>query len=256
MKKLILVFLPILILTVSSPAFPSRGEDAAACFLKGNEAYQQGDYEKARALYEKILALGIRNGEVYYNLGNTYFRLGQIGRAIQNYLSARTFTPRNEDLEANLKYARQEALDKIEPSPAGVFREIFFWYDRLNLRETTYAFLFCNLLFWTVLTLKLFRKTPFLNWLLALSALFSLTFAGTAATRIITLHLYRPAVIVSPTAGIRSGTDPKSDLLFILHDGAEVVVEKTRGPFALIRLPSGKRGWTRTDRIGMVCEEM
>lgn len=246
--------LPILLLTVllltPKIGIPAA-EDPLALFFKANESYQKGAYETARDLYTRILDRGMRNGSLYYNLGNTYFRLGRTGKAIENYLSAKEWIPRSEDLEANLRYAREERKDRIDSAASGsVLREIFFWYHRMSLPEMVRTFLLCNLIFWGTAAVRLFFRRPFLRGLLYISLLFGLTMGITAATRYIHTRLHQPAVIIVPETSVRSGMDPESTTLFVLHDGAEGWVDQTRDGWVLFRLPSGKKGWLKKDQVG------
>jgi hypothetical protein len=247
-KKTVLVLLMIL------TAWPMRAEanaDPATLFLKANESFQQGDYRTAQDLYQQLLDSGIKNGKVFYNMGNTLFRQGKIGAAIQNYLLARQFIPRNEDLEANLGYARQRAEDRIEPASSGGFWKLFFWYDRLAIKEMVWTFLICNILFWSGLALRLFIPRPAVTWLVLVSLVCGLTMGGTAATRMINENLQQPAVVIAREVSVRSGMDPENTILFTLHDGAEVSVEKINGDWSLIHLASGKKGWVRNEQIGL-----
>ncbi|HSA31118.1 MAG TPA: tetratricopeptide repeat protein, partial [Candidatus Omnitrophota bacterium] len=81
-------------------------EEPSAVFAKANTEYQQGRYEEAGGLYEQILESGQESGALYYNLGNSYFKKGQIGKAILNYERALDFFPRDADLQANYAFAR------------------------------------------------------------------------------------------------------------------------------------------------------
>jgi hypothetical protein len=225
--------------------------DPAAMFLRANDSYLQGDYPSAEVLYRKILDAGIRNGKVYYNLGNTLFRLGKTGEAIQNYLLAQQFLPRSEDLEANLGYARQKAEDRIEVSSSGALRDIFFWYNRLSVKEMAWIFLVCNILFWSGLTLRLFLPYSAVKWLVLLSLIGAVTMGGTAAVRVISEHREQPAVVIAREVSVQSGIDPESTTLFVLHDGAEVSVEKVSNDWSLIRFASGKKGWVKNEQLGL-----
>lgn len=196
-KKAVLVLLMIM---TAWPVGAETGADPATLFLKANESYQHGDYLIAQDLYHKLLDAGIRNGKVHFNLGNALFRQGKTGEAIQHYLLARQFMPRNEDLEANLGYARQQAEDRIEPASSGVLRKLFFWYDRLTVKEMAWAFLACNLFFWSGLALKLFVRRPAVNWLVLAPLLCGLTLGGTAAIRVLNEHLHQPAVVIAREA--------------------------------------------------------
>lgn len=248
MKKI--SYLILLMILMASPLLARTNTDLAGLFLKANEAYQQGDYPSAESLYRNILDAGIRNGKIYYNLGNALFRQGKTGEAIQNYLLAQQFIPRNEDLEANLGYARQKAEDRVEPS-AGVVRNILFWYDRLTLKEMTLLFLACNVLFWSGLIARLFFHSQAVTWLALLFFAVGITMAGTAAIRLLNEQNGPSAVIILREVPVRSGMDPESTTLFVLHDGAEVKVENRSGDWSLIRFASGKKGWVRNEQIGI-----
>jgi tetratricopeptide (TPR) repeat protein len=86
-------------------------------FELANAAYAKGDYEKAAGLYEQLLSGNEVSAEVYYNLGNAYYKSGKLGLAILNYERARKIAPEDEDILANLKLANQKTEDKIEAAP-------------------------------------------------------------------------------------------------------------------------------------------
>jgi Bacterial SH3 domain len=248
-EKLCLV---LLLLAATCPMRVHAADNPAATFLKANESYNQGNYASAEALYRKILDAGIKNGKVYYNLGNALFRQGKTGEAIQNYLIARQFIPRDEDLEANLRYARQKVSDRTETSsPSGSVGNIFFRDPGLSVKELVVIFLACNLLFWSGLGARLFSPRPATTWLVAASLVCGLAMGTTAAVRVIDERQSPPAVIITSEAQARSGMDPESDTLFVLHDGAEVNVEKESGDWSLIRSSSGKKGWVRKEQLGI-----
>ena len=78
-------------------------------FFQANTFYTQGQYKPAAEAYETVLQAGFASGNVYFNLGNAYFRNGQAGKAILNYERARRFLPSDPDLAANLQFARSLA---------------------------------------------------------------------------------------------------------------------------------------------------
>ena len=81
-------------------------QDIPSLLFKANEAYLAGNYPEAAELYQAIDMSGHLNGNIFYNLGNCYMRLGETGKAILNYKKARLLLPRDGDLKANLQYAR------------------------------------------------------------------------------------------------------------------------------------------------------
>ena len=101
-----------------------------AFFDEGNQRYQNGDFDGAVASYARILEAGLESGDLYYNLGNTYFKRGEIGPAILYYERARRLMPADEDLLANLALARQLTADEITPLPQfWLFRAVRWWVD-------------------------------------------------------------------------------------------------------------------------------
>ncbi len=107
MKPLkIFIFLNLLgwILIPLSYGGDQQHQDALAKFIQAGLAYKEGDYDQAVGLYQDILSLGLESGEVYYNLGNTYFKDGDLARAILYYERARRLIPRDGDLISNFQY--------------------------------------------------------------------------------------------------------------------------------------------------------
>ena len=145
-------------LTTNNETSVDQG-DAAQLFVDANKFYLDEQYRNAALRYERLVQSGLRNGEIYYNLGNTYFKLGMLGKAILHYRLAELYQPRNEDLQANLKYARQLTKDKIEPKQFISFlKEFCFWYSKLNLRELLIVFLIVHGLLWTLALMKIFMR--------------------------------------------------------------------------------------------------
>ncbi len=133
-------------------------------FLQANQAYKSGDFTAAAAGYEKLLAAGMSNGELLYNLGNAYFKKGDTGRAILNYRKAELFMPRDADLEANLQYALGQAQDKIDCGEGeSLLKTICFWYTKLSCRELCYVFLAVNAVFWLLFIVRLFFRADLLG---------------------------------------------------------------------------------------------
>src|SRR6202789_3473040 len=98
-----------------------------------------GDYRESAALLESLLADGFRNGAVYYNLGNAFFRAGEFGRSIAAYRKATTYRPRDPYLEANLQQALSVAPGRLPEPPAPWWRHVLFWNGWLSFPEKAYG---------------------------------------------------------------------------------------------------------------------
>src|SRR5262245_33802210 len=102
-------------------------------------AKSPADYRESAALLESLLSDGFRNGAVYYNLGNAYFRAGEYGRAIAAYRKAKPYRPRDPYLESNLRQALSVAPGRLpEPSPPW-WRHVLFWSNWLSFPEKARA---------------------------------------------------------------------------------------------------------------------
>jgi tetratricopeptide (TPR) repeat protein len=97
------------------------------------------EYRESAALLESLLADGYRNGAVYYNLGNAYFRAGEFGRSIAAYRKARPYRPRDPYLEANLRQALSVAPGRLPESPPPWWTHVLFWSGWISFPEKVYA---------------------------------------------------------------------------------------------------------------------
>ena len=128
----------------------SAGETAAAeagskerTFLRALEIFDSAktpaDYRESAALLESLLSTGYRNGAVYYNLGNAYFRAGEYGRSIAAYRQAKPYRPRDPYLEANLRQALSVAPGRLREPPTPWWRHVMFRAKPVPVPSTVYA---------------------------------------------------------------------------------------------------------------------
>ena len=108
-------------------SLPTDASEYLKEIVRANDLYSEKRYAQSAQAYESLINKDVRNGYLYYNLANTYIRMGKTGPAVLNYIHARKWIPRDENLEANLKFAIQQTWDKIEPPPPGTLSTFFFW---------------------------------------------------------------------------------------------------------------------------------
>lgn len=227
-------------------------EDVNSLFLKANQVYQEARYQEAAGYYAAVLAKK-ENGYLYFNLGNCYFKMSEIGQAVLNYRRAQRFIPRFEDLVMNLKYARQECRDKIEDkSYSQLLRTLFFWHYQLNRQELLICFLILNFLVFSLAGLRLYTQTDIVKWLLLLVGIVYLTSAVSLATRIYQDKFQQAGVVIGKEIAVRSGSDTSNVVLFKLHSGTELMVEKVKSGWLKIRLADGKIGWVQKSGVGII----
>lgn len=219
---------------------------------EADRSYQQGDYERAILLFQGVLKSGQVNGHLHYNLGNAYMRAGRLGPALQHYRIAEVYLPRDGDVEANLRFARDQRKEKSElPAPDALHR-ILFWSDALSPRELIIATLLLNVLFWGLLAVGRFRTAFNVKPLSALAAVATLLCGASAGLKHAHLADNPDAVVLEHEISARSGTDVRSVTLFTLKEGAEVKTQSVTPEWVQIDAGEGKRGWVERRFVGLI----
>jgi tetratricopeptide (TPR) repeat protein len=210
---------------------------------QANQLYNQNQFREAGKIYEQVIAGGRVNGHLYYNLGNAYFRMENLPKAILNYVKAQNLLPRNEDVEANLEYAVRQTVDLLDGRKPHALESVLFWARDLNLNEHRVALFWINLIFWIVLAVRLRLQSPSTqsarNIMLALLllALVSTGFRWHQETR------QSLGVILPQKIDVHSGWNTTTVVLFQLHQGALVSISQEKENWLEIELPNGRKGW-------------
>lgn len=215
---------------------------------EGDSAYMRDDFAAAIEIYETLLQNG-EAPEIYYNLGNSYYKSGDIARAILNYERALLLTPGNADIRANLEMARAKTIDKVTPVP-----EIFFvtWTKSLINCFSVDAWAKYGIAFFLLLLVSLalfffskqtpWKKAGFICGLIGL--VFTVLCNVFAAQQKSTLTQRNKAIIVAPSVTVRSTPSESGTSLFILHEGCKVEIkDNTMHEWKEITLEDGKVGW-------------
>ena len=219
-----------------------------------NQAYTEGDFEKAIADYEQILSQNLHSAALYYNLANAYFKQGKLGEALLNYNRASRIAPSDEDIRHNQAYAEKMTKDSIEKIP-----EFFLvtW-----LRQVRGA-LSCTA--WTVTSLVMLALALAMGLIYLLAQRMSLRKLGfytmaTAALLFIVTTIFaisernmlidrREAIVMSSAASVKSSPDRSATELFVLHEGTKVVIGEATEGWAEVRIADGRKGWIEEKRI-------
>ena len=226
-----------------------RGEPEEL-FLRANQAYDADDHDQAIRLYEQLIAQDVISGPIFYNLGNSYLRSGTLGQAIAAYRQAQSLSPRDEDVRANLDFARKSTKDAIAPRrPSPLVRTAFFWHFLFSRPELAIALAIFNLLFFASLIWRRYRlESEIARWCVGGFGLPVVALAISLLVR--TLLPVDVAVVIAEEMKVYSGISKDTVVRFALHEGTEAKLEEVSGDWALIALSDGKRGWVqRTDIV-------
>jgi tetratricopeptide (TPR) repeat protein len=215
----------------------------------------QSYYQQAIAGYEQLIAAGIYNAKLYYNLGNTYFRLNDLGRAILHYRRGLLLDPGNRQIQANLSYVRSRRVDQIEISgQRSLLHQLFFWQNELSVPTQGLLALTGYGLVWSCAFAHLFWRRAAWLWGVAGAAFFCLVFTASTLLTQYQHNTSRVGVIVAEEVVVRKGNGESytPQLPQPLHAGTEFVVLEERGSWLAIRLDNGTRGWIQRDSAALL----
>ena len=223
-------------------------DESTSLLQQGNQHYQTGEYQKAAEAYERILQIGQENWQVYYNLGNAYYKLRQPGKAILNYERARRLHPDHEDIRFNLDLANLLVADRIPEPPRSA---VLIWLESVLQFFSLEGSAALALIFWVALFAGLMmsmmsRQAKGQQWgrMLAWPAgLLFLVFAGLFAYQYYDAQTTSYGIVMAPRVSVRSSPSQDATEVFILHEGAKARFEEKTGDWRRIRLADGKVGW-------------
>lgn len=253
-------YLPIIILGFLLNFSLVTAQDTAGV-SSANEAYRSGNFKLSIEQYENTINQYLKEGkesaELYYNLGNSYFRDNQIGKAILNYERALLLEPGNSDIRHNLRFARTRIEDRIDVA-GNLFLTNWFNSVRDLFNSNTWGtmaiiffilFLICFgvYLFIRILWLK---KTAFYTGIVFLIFMIC---ANIFAFNQKNLRVNRETGIVMPAAiSVTTSPDSNSKELFQLHEGTKVTVRQTEGNWREIEIANGSVGWIKKENIEII----
>lgn len=219
-----------------------------------DDEYTKEHYQQAIKDYQEILQRGV-SAELYYNLGNAYFRSDNITQAVLAYERAHMLAPGNNNIRFNLEFARSKTIDKITPEP-----EFFFvtWYKSIvnftcvdNWARTglfSIIMVFVLVLFYLFGTKMVIRKIGFFGGVaFFLLFIFSTIFAFQQKYE---LKNRCGAIIISPSASIKKTPTISGNDEFVIHEGTRVdITDKTMRDWREVTLDDGRTGWLQTKQI-------
>jgi hypothetical protein len=225
---------------------------SGAQMAEASQLYEAGQFVEAAVAYQALAAAGVQDGTLYYNLGNAYFKAGDLGRAILNYRRAQVLLPRDPDVSANLQLARAQTTDKLEAEDGGALvlfvRRILIEWTTLDEAAAITLGLWALLCALVVTAILWPRGRQVLRYGIAAVAVLLVLGMLSVGIRVSEARS-SPAVVVVQSVEIHSG--PGVDYLaeFTLHAGAEVRVLEQRDNWARITLPGDLQGWAPSEAL-------
>jgi tetratricopeptide (TPR) repeat protein len=270
LPRLLKLFGAAVVLLVVMAPLPAAGlseADAQQLFEEANSQFRRGNelsrtnpiaakeaYRSAVIRFERIVEEGgVRNGRLLYNIGNAYFRLNDIGRAILNYRRAEQFIAGDANLAQNLRYARSRRVDQIEEKQeTQVLRTLLFWHYDLppGTRFSVFAAFFVA--FWGLASARLFFADRVRRAVVAAFGAIAAVLLGSLVLQAATGN--RDGVIVAEQVVARIGDGDSYEPRFNepLHAGAEFALVEDRGEWRQVELADGQRCWIPATATALV----
>ena len=224
-------------------------------FRAGNAFYEDREYDSAIVAYRRILDQGWESATVYFNLGNAYFRSGDLGRAVLYYLRAQRLSPGDDDIATNLAFARRFTsiqMEGVELNPiSSMMRRLVAPWTLTALAWWASA---CFIVLLFLLALR-FGFDVRRSWLRGLTAVWLVVVlvAFTLTTYKYQIDYLKPrAVLVADEVPVYSGPTEQSELELMGASGLIVEILKESGDFYNVQFENSRRGWIRKDAVMVV----
>ncbi|HUF76179.1 MAG TPA: tetratricopeptide repeat protein [Longimicrobiales bacterium] len=236
-------------LTAVAVAAPSAASAQGELFEQGNQLYQQEDFAGAIDAYQAVLSAGWEGAALHYNLGNAYFKTGELGRAILEWERALVLEPGDPDALANLELARSLTADAVEPLPRFWLFALVDWWVTLIPRALLRGLVAGA---WLALAAGiglrvLTRGEGAARWggrVAVASGVLVLVLGTNLLVRELGIGRAERAVVLADAVPVRSAPADQDDLtLFEIHEGTRVRIDQRAGEWAEIVLDDGKVGW-------------
>lgn len=243
----------VLAIGLFSAASAQSTEDTET-LVRANQLYENGRFLEASQTYQQLVDKGIVNSTLHYNLGNAYYKQGELGRAILNYERAAQLKPRDADIRANLEISRGQTVDKYESEGAAwLGRLVDVSKSLLTLSEMTAIILILWLLLASLILVYRHTRREWLQYTLILVTLLFMIAAFSLGSRAYFENSRPEAVVLAEEADILSGPGTQYITEFTLHSGAKVNLLETRGNWARLALPGEQlQGWVPSETIAAV----
>lgn len=223
---------------------------------EANQLYKEGQYSDAAKLYEEELEKG-EAAELYYNLGNSYYKSGEIGLAILNYERALRLTPNFDDARYNLKIAQSKVVDNVNMTSTFFVKRIAnSLIESFSSNQWGVVSFICFIVMLTLFFVFAFSKTRngrkysfFTMLFFGIFFILTFVFSGIRKEQFVN---HKEAIVLNGAVTAKSSPDKSGTDIFQLHEGTKVTVKSTLGDWTEISLDNGAVGWVEESTIARI----
>jgi len=226
-------------------------------FKKANEAYVRKDYSTAIRLYDNLIEQGIKSADLYYNVGNAYYKNGEVSKSILWYERALRLDPSNEDIKHNILYVNQKIIDDMDVMPEFI---ITTWirniYGMLSSKGwAIVSVIVCFMLFGVIALMLLSSLSKRRIYLFFTAIVFFMFFGISIAFAFIQYKQSirtDEAIITQLSVVVKSMPDKSGTDLFTVHEGLKVKIEDKVGSWMEVVFPNGNKGWIQRNSVEII----
>jgi tetratricopeptide (TPR) repeat protein len=226
-----------------------------SAFAAANQLYEEQEYISARESYLELVERNYESAALYFNIGNCYFKERKFGYAILYYLKAQRLSPGDDEIETNLKFARQfmpTRLEGVKINPATTFFEMLTGPFTLETLAWISSALFIVLFLFLCLVVARRLGGPLVK-IIIYCLIITLLFSSTLTTYKYRANIAtKSGVIVADRADILNSPSDNGELLFVSSFGLQVEIERATDRFYRVIFENQTRGWIKKDDIGII----
>nr|MBN2276756.1 tetratricopeptide repeat protein [candidate division Zixibacteria bacterium] len=249
-KSIILFFIILLLNAVAVSA-----DQPDSLFASGNGYYQAEQFDSALAIYQRLEKKNYSSAELFFNIGNCYFKKGDLGYAILYYLRAERLQPNDDDIQANLDFARQfmpTRLEGVKINPVSEFMKTLVKPVTLDTAAWISSLLFILMIFSLIIIVYFqMRGSAVKITAISLVVMFIIG-AGLTTYKFRSEYLEQTGVIVAQEPRILSAPTDNGELEFNGNFGLTFIVEKSVEDYYLVIFENKRKGWIKREDVELL----
>jgi len=248
LRRLFIAFWAILFLLLTSCNLFANSDK----FEQANKFFENKEYNEAIKLYESILSNGIESASIYYNLGNSYFKKGDLGQAVLNYQRAKRLNPTDEDLIHNIEFTHQFTqvqMEGVQLNPINTFMESIVGSYQLNTLAWGSSLIFIVFCLLLILRFGLGIRNSLLRISTTVFLIVFVIISGLTTFKYRNDYISRRAVIIAEDSSVLNGPVANSDVEFHGAPGLIVEILNESGDYYNVLFENKRRGWIQKELL-------
>lgn len=251
--KILIMALGLLLIGQFLYAQEDRTKTPRYIFYNANRLYEEAKFDEAIAEYEKLLKDNLESSSLYYNIGNCFFKKGELGRAILNYERARRLAPGDSDIESNYEYAK--SLLKERPSSESKFLIIKLLHklsEKVSIDWLTISLsiLYISICLGFIILIFFKNLRGFCRSSILVLAIFFILNIVLVYGKLV--HLGKEAIIITKIADVKFEPLDSATTYFVLSEGSLIEIIESKNDWYKIRRSDGKLGWVSKSNLEVI----